>query len=251
MFTDSIDRFDYNTSSYMFFFGVGAVSVQRVQPGVGAIMFGQAQLPSMLRKSKMRFEIRANKEEGTLTLLADGALIQKWRDNNGFNGKGSGVVFCSQMDTSTLRISNIRATESAGLDYDEPNMGKEDLLYLANHDKAAGKLESFNAGKLTFSTAATTLEIPSTRINQILFSNPRTNRMVLDPWLLKARFAAGETVSLKLAKWERDNVSGVSPNFGVVQFKPESIKELQLNLERARPSSDTVLTDENLIQPDE
>jgi hypothetical protein len=113
IYTEVTDRYDYSTSSYMFYLSPGYVTVQRVQAGGGVLPMGHAQIPSMLKRNKIHLEVRANRPEATLALLADGVLVQRWKDNGGFVAKGTGVVFFSQLDGPTMKISNIKVSTGA------------------------------------------------------------------------------------------------------------------------------------------
>src|SRR5439155_2203131 len=96
LYTETMDRFDYSVSSYMYYVSPGHLSLQRMQSGVGVTSLGRAEVPAMLRKNKVRLEFRSDRETGVLAVLVDGQLIQRWKDNGGFAAKGGGVVFSSQ-----------------------------------------------------------------------------------------------------------------------------------------------------------
>ena len=72
------------------------------------------------------------------------------------------------------------------------------------------------------------------------------------PHEVRLFFSAGETVAFDLEKWAQDKVFGQSANFGQVVFKPESIREVQLNLERShRASSETNPPEDKFLEVDE
>lgn len=251
LFAETIERFDYNTSAYIFYFGLGTVSVQRVQPGAGMVMLGQAQIPLMTRKNKMRFEIRANKEDATLALLTDGVLVHRWKDSAGLNPKGSGVVFYSQMDGQTLKLSNIRAAEWDGrFEQDFVKQPKDDAVFLINKDRAIGVVEGIRDDKLLFKTPETRLEIPMQRVSQIIFATA-TNTVPEPASLVRMFFSAGETVVVDLENWAADRVAAKSPNFGPVTFRPGVIRELQFNSQRRRTVDESGLPDDPFLSPDE
>src|SRR5262249_34495897 len=159
---------------------------------------GQTQLPDMLRRNRMRFEIRCNKEDATLSLFADGKFIQRWKDSNagGFVAKGTGIVFFSQVEPRSLKLSNIRVAEWDGrfepdsVTNSPPDM---DVIYLANRDKVMGKVDALAEEKASISTKQAKLDIPLSRVTQIRFSREggQTNST---PDELRASFPGGETV---------------------------------------------------------
>jgi hypothetical protein len=242
LYSASVDRFDYSSNAYVVYLGTGSISIQRVQGGAGAIMLGQTQLPDMLRRNRMKFEIRCNKEDATISLFADGKFIQRWKDSNagGFVAKGTGIVFFSQVEPRSLKLSNIRVAEWDGrfepdsLTNSPPDL---DVVYLANRDKVFGKLESLEEAKATVSTKQTRLDIPLSRVTQIRFSREGglTNSVPED---IRASFPGGETVVFKLDQWDGGEVRGTSKTFGPLAFDPRNIRQLQFNLGRAQNTSE-------------
>jgi hypothetical protein len=232
IYAQTIERFDYSTSAYVFYFNPGGVSVQRIQAGSGAMMLGRADIPAMAARNRTRFEIRSNREEGVLSLFADGQLVQRWRDTRGFVSNGGGVVFYSQVDSPTLKLSNIKLSEWDGrFEPDPPTTNRitEDLVYLANKDKVSGKVESFGDGKLRVQSRGSNLQIPLSRVTEIYFANTLTNANKQSPWAVRASFPGGEKISFQLDKWNAEEVTGLSGNFGPVAFKPSAIRNLQFN----------------------
>jgi hypothetical protein len=240
LYAQVIDRFDYSSSAYLVYLGTGAISVQRVQAGAGAVMLGQNSIPEMYRKNKMHFEIRCNKEEATITLLADGKFVQRWKDTSpgGFVAKGGGIVFFSQVEARSLRISNIRVSEWDGRFEPEsmtnlpPDM---DVVFLANRDKVFGKLLALEESKATVEAKQTKLDIPLERVTQIRFAKAGAVTNTI-PGEVRASFPGGESVMFTMEKWNGTEVKGTSRTFGPVVFDPNSIREMQFNL--SRPEDD-------------
>jgi hypothetical protein len=237
LYTPVLDRFDYSSSSYMFYLSPGYITLQRIQGGAGAMNLGQAQITEMTKKNKMHMEIRASKEDNTLVLLVDDRLVQRWKDPSGFVGQGSGVVFFAQLDGPSIRISNIKVAQwegDLGLEPSANMVGKDDLLHLINKDKVNGRLQGLRNGNLSVAADGTLLDIPLARVNQINLGSSVTNRPPAGPWELRAYFAGGGTVAFELGDWKPDRVSGRSSNFGSVDFEPQFIRQLQFNLNRPK-----------------
>jgi hypothetical protein len=250
LYASVIDRFDYSSSAYLLYLGTPSVSVQRVQAGAGAIMLGQAQIPEMLRRNKMRFEIRCNKEDATISLYADGRFIQRWKDSSpgGFVAKGGGIVFFSQVDTRALRLSNIRVSEWDGR-FEPDSMTNlptdVDIVFLANRDKVFGKILSIEPTKATVEAKQTKLDIPLERVTQIRFAKAASETNLF-PGDVRASFPGGESVVFKLEQWDAaqsNGVRGVSRTFGPLAFDPQKIRQLQFNLDRTLAPEDA---DKNL-----
>lgn len=256
LYASVIDRFDYSSSAYLVYLGTGAISVQRVQAGAGAVMLGQNQIPEMYRKNKMRFEIRCNKEDATITLLADGKFVQRWKDTSpgGFVAKGGGIVFFSQVEARSLKISNLRVAEWDGRFEPEAmtNLPPDlDVVFLANRDKVFGKVLAVEESKATVEAKQARLEIPLERVTQIRFAkNEATTNSV--PGEIRASFPGGESVVFNMEKWDATEVKGTSRTFGPVTFDPKSIREMQFNIDRAAEEmSEEGAVDAQFLEGDE
>jgi hypothetical protein len=170
IYTDSIERFDFGASSYMFYIGSGYVNVQRVQSGVGTTHIGQAQVPSMRERNTARMEFRCNRETATIALYVDGEFVTQWRDQGGFVAKGQGICFFSQRMGPMMKLTNLRVAEWDGRDDKQVPEAKADgvqVLYLMNNDQAEGKLLGVQAGKANVQTDFATLKVPLERITDI------------------------------------------------------------------------------------
>jgi hypothetical protein len=243
LYASVIDRFDYSTSAYLIYLGTGAISVQRVQAGAGAVMLGQTQIPEMFRRNKMHFEIRCNKEDATISLFADGKFVARWKDTSagGFIAKGGGIVFFSQVEPKALRLSNIRVAEWDGRFEPEAMTNAPtdlDILYLANRDKVSGEVVGLHEGKATISTKQAKLDIPISRVTQIRFAHSTNDTVEFSPKDVRASFPGGEILSFELEKWNGQEVSGRSSTFGQLTFDSKSIRQLQFNLNRSLPSAE-------------
>jgi hypothetical protein len=236
LYAQVIDRFDYSSSAYLVYLGTGAISVQRVQAGAGAVMLGQNAIPEMYRKNKMHFEIRCNKEDATITLFADGKFVQRWKDSSpgGFVAKGGGIVFFSQVEARSLKISNIRVAEwdgrfePDGMTNLPPDL---DVVFLANRDKVFGKVLTLEENKATVEAKQTKLDIPLERVTQIRFAKA-DGETYATAGEVRASFPGGESVVFNMERWETNQVKGTSRTFGPVAFDPRNIRELQFNLNR-------------------
>ena len=253
LYAQVIDRFDYSSSAYLIYLGNGAISVQRVQAGAGAVMLGQNQIPEMYRKNKMRFEIRCNKEDATITLYADGKFVQRWKDNSqgGFVAKGGGIVFFSQVEARSLKLSNIRVAEWDGR-FEPDSMTNlppdQDVVFLANRDKVFGKVLALEETKATVEARQAKLDIPLERVTQIRFAKADAETNTL-PNEVRASFPGGESVVFNMEKWNGTEVKGTSRTFGPLTFDPKGIRELQFNLNRtADQDEDTANVDTQFLE---
>ena len=78
-------------------------------------MLGQAQIPEMLRRNKMHFEIRCNKEDATISLYADGRfallIVLQGRDAAGKDAPVDACPFeiSAAHDTDHFAVAEIDA----------------------------------------------------------------------------------------------------------------------------------------------
>lgn len=237
LYTQVLDRFDYSSSSYMFYLSPGYISLQRVQGGAGAMNLGQAAISEMSRKNRLHLEIRANKEDNTLGLLVDDRLVQRWKDSAGFVGRGSGIVFFAQLDGPSIKITNLKVSQwqgSSALETVTSAPTKEDVVFLANRDKVTGRLRGLQDGVLSVEAGERPLEIPLSRVSQISLAASATNAPLSDPWHVRAYFAGGGSLAFQLDDWSNGRARGTSPNFGPVDLESRFIRQLQFNPHRPR-----------------
>ena len=231
LYAQQVDRFDFSTSGYVAYLRQGAISLQKNTPGQGAVLLGNAAIPSMLKKSRTQFEFRSNVEEATISLYADGAYLARWKDPAGFVAKGTGFVFYSQTDGAEIKLSDIRVTELDGRYDPEPMLADtngEDIVFLANQDRVRGKVEGLSGGKFSIKTKVTQLNIPLERVVQVVLGGKSTNAApATSVWSVRASFGGGEAVAFDIEKWADGIISGVSPIFGPVKFRSDSVRLVQ------------------------
>jgi hypothetical protein len=237
LYSEVLDRFDYTSSSYMFYIGPGHINAQRIHAGAGMLSLGQVAIPDGQRKNKMKIEIRASREDATLAVLVDGQLRQRWKDNAGFVARGTGVVFHSQLSGPTVRLSNIKVSDWDGKFESETNATArpgEDIVSMINRDKVHGRIEGVTNGRLKISAGGTALEVPMQRVSQIVFAPTEPPPPRDTPWEVRALFSGGGAVSFQLDEWNPGKVSGRNSNFGLLAFQPNYIREIQFNLDRQK-----------------
>jgi len=140
------------------------------------------------------------------------------------------------MDGASLRVSNLRVAEWNGkFDVEEPPAvtGKEDLVCLANRDRASGDVQSLTDGAVHLATPDAKLAIPVQRVTQIVFGGAAPPASPASPWNIRALFNGGGSVSFQLEKWEALKLLGRSQNFGPTSFNPQWLRQVQFNLERS------------------
>jgi hypothetical protein len=267
LYTDATQRFNFASSGYQFNLGLGYVNLMRGQGQFGMQHLGQAQIPVPLPGRKLRVEVRADLLAGTLTLLVDGNVIQQWNDPNAAKpaepgippglpptvadavreaARARGPVLPSTglsffMLNGGIQLSGIKVSAWDGRPI-EPEVVATNftghLVRLANQDRALGEVNAIRDGKLTLATAAGSLEIPLTRVTQVILAPvtpPATNRPAGEA---HARLSSGETVALTQPRWDGRQLAGISPHFGPLQLDTRWVRMLRFNPGREAETPD-------------
>jgi hypothetical protein len=177
-----------------------------------------------------------NKEQRAIALLVDGHLAQQWRDPAEFAGKGTGVVFYPQ-GGGMVRISNIRITEWDGRIEEGGGTAtktKEDTIKLANNDKVSGTLQTIQDKKIAFATSYATLDIPMERVQEIELAGAKSEIIKPSVGDLRLYFADRGSVTVRLDRWDRTQVTGTTSSCGKVKFSPAAFQLIQFNPDKEK-----------------
>ena len=197
---------------------------------------GNATLPQQFRaKTKARVSIRADRKNNTVALLMDNVLIRKWTDSTGFVGKGDVLMFISQ-GTATLNVSKIRITRWDG---NLPKPGgsernsKNDRLVSLDSD-VSGKLVGINNGKVLFKSNFLELNMALENVTLLRFSGDQKEKTKIGLGDVRVTLANGGDFIFRLESWTADKVTGISPIFGRVDFRPSAFTAVEFNLNKKR-----------------
>jgi hypothetical protein len=239
VYSETPDRLDYNSSSYLAQFTRGRVVLQRLQATGPPRNLGMSpELPVLETPGTLRVALQFNKAEREVDLFVDGALVKQWKDEDGFTANGGCLVMEQTLPNGMARVSKMRISSWEGRHDPETSVSvtNVDVLRFINHDQADGKIREIKDGKVTVDLAPGLLNIPLERLTQIDFASA-TNAVSekASPWTVRAFFPGGGSLSFQLEKWSNNLVLGQSALFGRVAFQPSGIRELQFNLDRPRP----------------
>ena len=241
-FTRNTEQFDYSDGWQFYTSSSGYIYSMR-RSGAGATSSSGARVPQMLNKSTVRLTFLVNTETEVTTLLADGEKVHEWK-GMGSPGPGTGVVFYNYNSSSRVRLSDIRITPWDGrVDRDREPLGAPGadpdklvevpppdtaVVEFVNQDRATGTLHGIRDGKLAFNPAGAKLEIPLTRAALIAFPvNAAPELPKVEG--VQVTLHRNERLTLSLEKWGPGEVTAVSPVFGRLTLKPESIRALRFN----------------------
>ncbi len=238
-YTDKLEQ--YSGNAYILGLNPNNIYLQRMTTEEGQNNLGNSNLQSLQQKTSAHISIRVNKEQKTISLLVDNVLIQQWKDNQNFAGKGNGLMFVSQ-GQGAVKINGIRVTEWDGkIPANLPAAsGKlsEDLARLVNNDSVSGALKGIKDGKIAFTTSFANLDIPLERVGQIELAQAKIEKPALVPGEVRATFAGRGSVTFTLENWDANQVTGYSPNLGRVKFSPAAFSQVEFNLDKQKAATD-------------
>ncbi|HEY3860805.1 MAG TPA: hypothetical protein VGO59_02870 [Verrucomicrobiae bacterium] len=240
IYCDAIDRMDFNTGSCLLNLTPARVSLNQVDRIGGPFSQAGVPVPVAEGKTAMHVGIECDKENGTVSVFVNHNLIKTWKDCN-FSGAGTGILFMQRtmFSSATLKLSHLKVSQWQGRCEPETSSPatNSDAVYLVNNDKAAGKIESIADGKARLALAGTVLDIPLDRITQMDFAESKVPAETPGPWQVRAHFPGGGSISFQLEKWNDQGLAGRSAIFGALAFQPNSVREMEFNLGRAKEDS--------------
>jgi len=199
---------------------------------------GNVNLPQELRnKTKGRISIRVDKKNNSVTLLMNDRIIRQWRDSAGFVGKGDVLMFLSQ-GQAMVKLSKINITEWDGK---MPAPGgserevDEDLLRGSDSD-ISGKVVGIENGEVKFKASFAELNMPLEKVTLIRFAGKEKEKAKLGVGDVKVTLSSGGDFYFRLERWSADKITGISPIFGSVDFRPSAFSSVEFNLNKKRES---------------
>lgn len=237
LFTDKFEQ--YGGNNYALQINASSCYLNRNSPERGGMRVGNnviGRTNLQAPKTSAHISIRVDKKEKLFALFVDDVLIQQWKDNQEFAGKGKGIMFVSQ-SAAPIKLSQIRIMEwdgaiAAAADQATGN-GKEDFLRLGNSDTMSGTVKAYKDGKITFANSFAALEIPIERVGLIELATPAAKPAPL-PGENRATFQGYGKVSFQLQTFKEGKVTLVSPTFGAAVFDASVFSAIEFNTDKSR-----------------
>jgi hypothetical protein len=247
--------------SYWLEFSSQQVSLRHA-PAIGLPRnFGGVPLPGAGSKGKIRAAIQCNRQEGAVSVFVNNTMLKTWKDQGGFpavqpgfvQALGTGLVFQQEgVAGATLKLGNFKVSQWQGPS--EPDTTVEtantDSIHFINHDRAAGKITGIQNSKVTLALGDTVLNIPLERVTQINFAGAGAPSPAAGPWVVRAHFPGGGSLSFQLERWDDKMVCGQSPIFGSLSLQSAAIRQMEFNLDRPKGEG-TAVADKEFDSLDE
>ena len=245
------DQDDYRACTCRLYLLPGLATVQTTGKNGRISQLGRANVPFTNTVTRIQYEVKINPALRKLALHADGELIQEWRDaDNEWDIKGDAIVFSSIRSEVGIELSNIRVTTWTG-DFDlppeQPDSRDQDYLFLLNRDKVFGRVESMENDLIGIDSEVPGLIVPLSRIRQLQFHLTDDPEVSSQPGELRAYLKGGGKFSFFPEQWTGERVTGTSRRFGRMEFRPDSFRQIQFNLDRGEPISRPVSTEFDLL----
>jgi hypothetical protein len=194
-------------------------------------------MPDLGAKNKIHVTIQCNKDESTLSVFVNNQLVRVWKDDSGFAVAGSGLLFQTEVFSGgSTRIGNLKISQWEGSYEPDTTISatNADSIHFINHDRAGGKILGIKDGSVALALGDMNLNIPLQRVTQINFATTNTSTESPGPWVVRAHFPGGGSISFQLEKWDSQTISGKSAIFGMLAFQARAIREMEFNLDRAK-----------------
>ena len=192
-------------------------------------------IPGLEQKNRARFGVRVDKEKKTISLLVEGVVFKTWTEPAEFAGQGTGVRFVQQ-GQSLMNLGNIKVSEWDGSLVPPPTLStnadpKNDFVLLKNQDSLAGALQSLRDGKLSMTASFGALDVPISRVAQIIFAPEKLARSAPQDGAVRAIFADRGSLTFRVEKCDEKFMTISNPLFGKAQFDPSAFSLIEFHPE--------------------
>ena len=237
-----------DSDAYMLNFSGDNVQLSRMVHNEGSQDLGSVQLGEHhAGRTRELFTLLADRKEHRFALLLDGRLVREWKDSQEFKGQGDAIMFLSHQ-RGALRISKIKVSrwdgklprQSGGEATALAASNTADTLEFINGDALTGKVRTIAKGNIKFETSYATLDVPLERAINIHFATakPATTGTNLAPDEVRAWFSKTEPLTLKQAKLQNGELSGINLGCGPMHMPLSAFLLLDFNLGAKRPDPD-------------
>ena len=257
LYCDIQDRLDATGGACAVYLTPRQITLRQAQ-NMGGV-FNPAAVPLALEAGATRLHaaIQCDKTEGTVSVFVNNQLIKIWKDCD-FSGAGTGILFVKNFgyfnfqngysfgNGGTVRLSRLTVSQWQGRCEAETfsSATNADAVHFINHDRAAGKIQSIQDGKIKLALGEMNLEIPLARVAEIDFAETNAAAELSSPWVARAHFPGGGSLSFQLEKWDDRTISGRSAIFGPLALQSAAVREIEFNLDRPRENNVTAAAKE-------
>jgi hypothetical protein len=188
-------------------------------------------------RKRTHVTILADRQERYFALLLNSRLVDEFRDEQEFKGKGEHLAFMNNNATG-LRIYRLTVAPWNGR---LPRAGSEDgtaveqdTLTLANGDNIVGTVRSIARGLAKFETSYGTLDVPLASIASLRFANTPgpTNGTV------RCYFNEQDAVTMALEKLAGESATGTAEGIGPLHLPLGALTRLEFNPGASRAAED-------------
>lgn len=185
----------------------------------------------------IHFDIRINREAGTIRVYVDGALAKEYSHLDDLKKTTGGALIFSSSNQAPMRIAKIQVGAWSGEPGDAAGSraaSGDDDIEASSRDAIHGKLKQIAGGKALVTTAQGDVEIPFAEIESIRLSSGAAapDRR---PGDVLAYLPGRAKVTLQIESWDSKQAVVTSPDFGKASFSSGAFEKLDFNLDKPHP----------------
>ncbi len=254
-FSDDIHQ-DSPESGYSMTFQPRSISLQSGK-NKNQLALGRVGSTFALQENeKAKIEVRASAKSGQISVFIDGKCIGLWKDPDvAANKIGRGIHFIT-LNSSPVRISNIRVTAWDGVADEVPEMqpaagirqfGGLDMqddqkplveekpekgrMLLRNGDSLAGEVIAIIGDMITIKTPLKEVRLPVEMLKSIALKSVDLERCKRENGDVRGWFPDGSSIVFRLDEVAADGtLAGTNQNFGTAGFKLEAFSRIEFNI---------------------
>jgi hypothetical protein len=215
----------------------------------------------VMSREQSRIEIRANRENGQVTLLVDDRVVGNWQDPEPEKGKDSFGLQFTTNEGASMKLSHIevsgwdghtenlsdlpmnglgqfngrfnqlnRLPEPDAAENPAPEEGGERRMALRNGDHITGEVLSISDGMIKIKTLHSEIALPVSRLRNITLKEVALEVPKLNAGDVRAWFADGSSLVFRLESMDDGTITGYSQTFGTARFKASAFNRIEFNI---------------------
>lgn len=179
-------------------------------------------------RQRLQVTLLVERKERRFLLLLNGRLVREFKDQRDLKDGGESFIL-QTMEASALRLIKFKVSRWDGrvprLDAAETDNAR-DTVVLTNGDTLAGEVRAIAQGRVRFTTAFGTLEIPLDRIGRLRFAGPPP---VAATKGTRCFFNEQDALTVQIEKLAEETITGSADGIGVLKLPLGIFTALEFN----------------------
>jgi hypothetical protein len=174
------------------------------------------------------YSIFCSEKRKSVSIMADGRMIQEWIDPKGWSAGGKGIRFVHQ-GQGVMRISDLRVSRWDGATFSPVTALSHPTVDVVLHNESrtvAGRLDVMTNGVFRFHSDQQWLNIPFANVRQMNFAGNSLSKQI-DTNATRVYLNGRGRLSGELKTLNSTNAIMVLPSVGEISVKPDEIVRLR------------------------